>query len=35
MERNKLYRNGIPQFDGQIGLKYELWRKRMKTFLQT
>ena len=32
MERKQFYRNGIPQFDGQIGLKYELWSKRMKTF---
>jgi hypothetical protein len=26
--------NGILRFDGQIGLKYDMWNKKMKTFLQ-
>jgi hypothetical protein len=34
MERNNLYRNGIPWFNGQNGLNYEMWSKSMKTFLQ-
>jgi hypothetical protein len=33
MERNGLYMNGIPQFDGQIGLKYKMWINRMEEFL--
>ena len=31
MESNNMYKNGIPQFDGQ---KYTFWRKRMKTYIQ-
>jgi hypothetical protein len=31
MERNNMYKNGIPQFDGQ---KYEFWRRRMKKYIQ-
>jgi hypothetical protein len=31
MERNNLYKNGIPQFDGQ---KYAFWSIRMKTYIQ-
>jgi hypothetical protein len=31
MERNNLYKNGIPQFDGQ---KYSFWSIRMKTYIQ-
>jgi hypothetical protein len=31
MERNNLYKNGIPQFDGQ---KYVFWSIRMKTYIQ-
>jgi hypothetical protein len=31
MERNNMYRNGIPQFDGH---NYVLWSKRMKTYVQ-
>jgi hypothetical protein len=31
MERNNLYKNGIPQFDGQ---KYVLWSIRMKSYIQ-
>jgi hypothetical protein len=31
MERNNLYKNGIPQFNGQ---KYEFWSIRMKTYIQ-
>ena len=27
--------NGVPLFNGQNGLKYELWSGRMKLFLQT
>jgi hypothetical protein len=26
--------NGVPMFNGQNGLDYEIWRRRMKTFLQ-
>jgi hypothetical protein len=26
--------NGVPMFNGQNGLDYELWSRRMKTFLQ-
>jgi hypothetical protein len=32
MERNNMYKNGIPEFDGQ---KYAFWRRRMKTYVQT
>ena len=31
MERNILYKNGIPQFDGQ---KYAFWTIRMSTYIQ-
>jgi hypothetical protein len=31
MKRNNLYKDGIPQFDGQ---KYELWRRMMKIYIQ-
>jgi hypothetical protein len=31
MERNNMYKNGIPQFDGQ---NYAFWRRRMKTYVQ-
>ena len=31
MERNNLYKNGIPQFDGH---KYAFWSIRMKTYIQ-
>jgi hypothetical protein len=31
MERNNMYKNGIPQFDGQ---KYAFWSRRMKTYIQ-
>jgi hypothetical protein len=31
MERNNLYKNGIPQFHGQ---KYAFWSIRMKTYIQ-
>jgi hypothetical protein len=31
MESNNLYKNGIPQFDGQ---KYAFWSIRMKTYIQ-
>jgi hypothetical protein len=31
MERNNMYKNGIPQFDGK---KYALWSIMMKTYLQ-
>jgi hypothetical protein len=31
MERKHIYKNGIPQFDGE---NYALWRKRMKTYVQ-
>jgi hypothetical protein len=31
MERNNLYKNGIPQFDGQ---KYAFWSIRTKTYIQ-
>jgi hypothetical protein len=31
MERNNLYINGIPQFNGQ---KYAFWSIRMKTYIQ-
>jgi hypothetical protein len=27
-------KNGVPLFNGQNGLKYELWSGRMKVFLQ-
>jgi hypothetical protein len=30
MERNNLYKNGIPQFDGQ---RYAFWSIRMKTYI--
>jgi hypothetical protein len=30
MERNNMYKNGIPQFDGY---KYAFWRRRMKTYI--
>jgi hypothetical protein len=30
MERNNLYKNGIPQFDGK---KYAFWSIRMKTYI--
>jgi hypothetical protein len=30
MERNNMYKNGIPQFDGQ---KYAFWSRRMKTYI--
>jgi hypothetical protein len=26
--------NGIPWFDGHISMKYEMWNKNMKVFLQ-
>jgi hypothetical protein len=26
--------NGVPLFNGQNGLKYEMWSGRMKVFLQ-
>ena len=29
-----MYRNGIPQFNGQNGQSYEMWSCRMKVFLQ-
>ena len=31
MERNNMYKNRIPQFDGQ---KYAFWSRRMKTYMQ-
>jgi hypothetical protein len=31
MERNNMYKNGIPQFDGQ---KYSFWSIRMKKYIQ-
>jgi hypothetical protein len=31
MERNKLYKNGTPQFNGH---KYAFWNIRMKTYIQ-
>jgi hypothetical protein len=31
MERNNLYKNGIPQFNGH---KYAFWSIRMKTYIQ-
>jgi hypothetical protein len=31
MERKNLYKNGIPQLNGQ---KYAFWRIRMKTYIQ-
>jgi hypothetical protein len=31
MERNNMYKNGIPQFDGE---KYALWSIRMKIYVQ-
>jgi hypothetical protein len=31
MERNNLYKNGIPQFNEQ---KYAFWSIRMKTYIQ-
>ena len=27
--------NGVPMFNGQKGLKYEMWSRRTKVFLQT
>jgi hypothetical protein len=30
MESNNMYKNGIPQFDGQ---KYAFWSRRMKTYI--
>jgi hypothetical protein len=30
MERNNMYKNGIPQFDGQ---KYAFWSIRIKTYI--
>jgi hypothetical protein len=30
MESNNMYKNGIPQFDGQ---KYAFWSIRMKTYI--
>jgi hypothetical protein len=30
MERNNMYKNGIPQFDGH---KYAFWSIRMKTYI--
>jgi hypothetical protein len=35
MERNMLYRNGIPQFNGQNGETYEMWSIRMKIFTRS
>jgi hypothetical protein len=32
MESSNLYKNGIPQFDGQ---KYAFWSIRMKTYIQS
>jgi hypothetical protein len=32
MERNNMYKNGIPQLDGK---KYAFWRRRMKTYIET
>jgi hypothetical protein len=32
MANNNMYKNGIPQFDGQ---KYAFWSRRMKTYIQT
>jgi hypothetical protein len=26
--------NGVPMFNGQNGLKYEMWSRRTKVFLQ-
>jgi hypothetical protein len=26
-------KNGVPMFNGQNGLKYEIWRRRMEVFL--
>jgi hypothetical protein len=31
MERNNMYKNGIPQFDGH---NYAFWSRRMKTYVQ-
>jgi hypothetical protein len=31
MERNNMYKNIIPQFDGH---KYAFWSRRMKTYIQ-
>jgi hypothetical protein len=31
MERNNMYKNGIPQFDGH---NYAFWSRRMKTYIQ-
>jgi hypothetical protein len=31
MERNNMYKNGIPQFDGH---KYAFWSRKMKTYIQ-
>jgi hypothetical protein len=33
MENNRLYRNGIPQFNGQNGQSYDMWRNEMQAFL--
>jgi hypothetical protein len=30
MESNNMYKNGIPQFDGQ---KYAFWSRKMKTYI--
>jgi hypothetical protein len=32
MKRNNMYKNGIPQFDGN---NYALWRIRMKTYVKS
>jgi hypothetical protein len=34
MESTDMYKMEVPQFNGQNGLKYEIWSNRMKTFLQ-
>jgi hypothetical protein len=31
MEKNNMYKHGIPQFDGH---KYAFWRRRMKIYIQ-
>jgi hypothetical protein len=28
------FENGVPLFNGQNGLKYEIWSRRMKVFLK-
>ena len=28
------YENGVPMFNGQNGLKYDMWSRRMEVFLQ-